>query len=124
LAPRQCEIRGAISGHGAGGRARRPQTRGLISRGARCTVGARQAGKPPRAMSTPARISIVLRNCHTLDEFEACVALEKRVWQTADIEIVPSALIRVVAETGGQVLGAFESGRMIGFTFALAGCRT
>ncbi|HKO05218.1 MAG TPA: GNAT family N-acetyltransferase [Candidatus Acidoferrales bacterium] len=75
-------------------------------------------------MSTPARISIVLRNCHTLDEFEACVALEKRVWQTADIEIVPSALIRVVAETGGQVLGAFESGRMIGFTFALAGCRT
>lgn len=74
-------------------------------------------------ITTP-RVSIVLRNCHTLEECDACVALEKRVWQTDDIEIVPAALIRVVAETGGQVLGAFLGDRMIGFTFAVVGCRT
>jgi len=59
-----------------------------------------------------------------MEEFEACVALEKRVWQTDDIELVPSAVIRVVEETGGQVLGAFHGSRLIGFTFAMVGCRT
>jgi len=75
-------------------------------------------------MTAPAKTPVVLRNCHTLEEFEACVALEKRIWQTDDIEIVPSALIRVVEETGGQVLGAFHGPRMIGFTFAVVGVRT
>ena len=67
--------------------------------------------------------AVEVRACHTLAECEECVEMEKRVWATEDIEIVPAALIRVVSETGGQVLGAFEGGRMIGFTFALAACR-
>ncbi|HMD30282.1 MAG TPA: GNAT family N-acetyltransferase [Candidatus Acidoferrales bacterium] len=75
-------------------------------------------------MNAPARLPVVLRNCRNLEEFEACVALEKRVWQTDDIEIVPAALIRVVSESGGQVLGAFRGEQMIGFTFAIVGCRT
>jgi len=75
-------------------------------------------------MTAPAVADIEIRPCHSLEECEACVAMEKRIWQTDDIEIVPSALIRVVAETGGQVLGAFEGAKMIGFTFAVAGCRT
>jgi predicted GNAT superfamily acetyltransferase len=75
-------------------------------------------------MTAPAASALELRVCHTLEECEACVAMEKRVWQTEDIEVVPSAVMRVAAETGGQVLGAFDSGRMIGFTFALVGCRT
>jgi len=74
-------------------------------------------------MTAPASSALELRVCHTLEECEACVAMEKRVWQTEDIEVVPSAVMRVAAETGGQVLGAFEGGRMIGFTFALVGCR-
>ncbi len=65
---------------------------------------------------------IEIRLCHSLEDCEACVAMEKRIWQTDDIEIVPAAIIRVVAETGGQVLGAFEGTRMIGFTFAIVGC--
>jgi predicted GNAT superfamily acetyltransferase len=74
-------------------------------------------------MTAPATAAIEVRVCHSLAECEACVAMEKRIWATDDIEVVPSALIRVVAETGGQVLGAFEGGRMIGFTFAVVGCR-
>jgi len=74
-------------------------------------------------MTASASSPIEVRVCHTLEECEACVAMEKRVWETADIEVVPSALIRVAAETGGQVLGAFVAGRMIGFTFAVVGCR-
>ena len=75
-------------------------------------------------MNAPAKNPVILRNCHSLEEFEACVALEKRIWQTDDIEIVPSALVRVIEEVGGQVLGAFHGPRMIGFTLAVAGVRT
>ena len=75
-------------------------------------------------MTTPAKQPVILRNCRGLEEFEACVALEKRVWQTDDVELVPSALIRVVDEVGGQVLGAFHGSRLIGFSFAVVGVRT
>lgn len=75
-------------------------------------------------MSSPAAAAIQIRVCHSLEDCEACVAMEKTVWQTEDVELVPSALLRVVAETGGQVLGAFDGARMIGFTFAIVGCHT
>jgi predicted GNAT superfamily acetyltransferase len=75
-------------------------------------------------MSAAPAPSIEIRACHSLEDCQACVEMEKRIWATEDIELVPAALIRVVAETGGQVLGAFEGGRMIGFTFALTACRT
>ena len=65
---------------------------------------------------------VEIRPCRTLEEFEACVLLEKQVWGSPDIEVVPSALFAVTPKTGGQVLGAFESGRMIGFVLAVAGC--
>ena len=73
------------------------------------------------AQATAAAIDI--RLCHTLEECEQCVAMEKRIWQTDDVELVPSALIRVVEKTGGQVIGAFDQEKMIGFTFAVVGCR-
>lgn len=75
------------------------------------------------ARATPEH-NIEIRMCHTLEDCESCVAMEKRIWQTDDIELVPSAVIRVVAKTGGQVIGAFEDHRMIGFTFALPAFRT
>jgi len=74
-------------------------------------------------MSAAGAPAIEIRVCSSLEDCEACVALEKRIWETEDLEVVPAALLRVAAKTGGQVLGAFEGGRMIGFTFALAACR-
>jgi len=74
-------------------------------------------------MSAAAAPGIEIRVCSSLEDCEACVALEKRIWETEDLEVVPAALLRVAAKTGGQVLGAFDGGRMIGFTFALAACR-
>lgn len=65
-----------------------------------------------------------LRHCHSLEEFQACLGLQKAVWGGDDLDVVPLPLFVVAAETGGQVLGAFqESGRMIGFTLALAAVR-
>jgi predicted GNAT superfamily acetyltransferase len=66
---------------------------------------------------------VEIRSCHALEQFEACVALEKQIWRCEDIEVVPAAMFAVFAKTGGQVLGAFHGGRIIGFTLANPGFR-
>lgn len=71
-----------------------------------------------------AKTGIEIRHCHGLAEFEACLDLERRVWGSNDIDVVPSAVFVVVEEIGGQVFGAFDhdaGGRMIGFTLAMPG---
>jgi predicted GNAT superfamily acetyltransferase len=70
-----------------------------------------------------ARSDISVRHCHGIEEFEACVHLEREVWKSADIDVVPIPLFVVAAETGGQVLGAFQGNYLVGFTMAIAGWR-
>ena len=64
---------------------------------------------------------IEIRHCATLPEYQECVRLEKLTWGV-DIA-VPSAIFVVARHTGGQIIGAFSEGKMIGFTLALAGAR-
>jgi predicted GNAT superfamily acetyltransferase len=66
---------------------------------------------------------ILVRHCRGIEEFEACVRLEREVWKSADIDVVPIPLFVIAAETGGQVLGAFHDNQLIGFTMAIAGWR-
>jgi len=66
---------------------------------------------------------ISFRHCLGIEEFEACVHLEREVWKSADIDVVPIPLFVVAAETGGQVLGAFHGNDLVGFTMAIAGWR-
>src|SRR5207253_11307023 len=61
--------------------------------------------------------------CSGLTAFATCIEIERAVWGSADVDIVPLPLFVVAAETGGQVLGAFAGDRMIGFTLALPGVR-
>jgi predicted GNAT superfamily acetyltransferase len=64
---------------------------------------------------------IVIRKCLTIDEFHRCVLLQREIWGEADLEVEPAGLFVVAAHTGGQVLGAFEGDRMVGYTLAVAG---
>ena len=66
---------------------------------------------------------IVIRKCQALEEFQLCVALQREIWEEADLEIEPATLFIVAANTGGQVLGAFDGERLAGFTLAIAGVR-
>jgi len=66
---------------------------------------------------------ILVRHCCGIGEFEACVRLEREVWKSADIDVVPIPLFVVASKTGGQVLGAFQGDHLVGFTMALAGWR-
>lgn len=67
---------------------------------------------------------IVVRACKGLEEFRACVVLEREIWREADLEIVPDTIFVVAAHTGGQILGAFDGERLIGFTLSMPGLRT
>jgi len=66
---------------------------------------------------------ILIRHCHGIKEFESCVAIERAVWKSADLDVVPVPLFVVASETGGQVLGAFHGSELVGFTMAIAGVR-
>jgi predicted GNAT superfamily acetyltransferase len=66
---------------------------------------------------------IVVRKCTTLAEFEACVTLQRGVWGEEDLEIAPVSEFIVASETGGQVIGAFDGPRLVGYTLALIGYR-
>jgi predicted GNAT superfamily acetyltransferase len=66
---------------------------------------------------------IVIRRCHGLPEFELCIQVEREVWQSSDIDVVPIPLFVVASEIGGQVLGAFDGSKLVGFTLALVGWR-
>jgi predicted GNAT superfamily acetyltransferase len=65
----------------------------------------------------------MIRHCHGIIEFGACVRVEREVWKSSDIDVVPIPLFVVASETGGQVIGAFRGDELIGFTMAIAGWR-
>jgi len=85
--------------------------------------GAEARGTFPGAGPASSTPEYIVRHCHGIEEFEACLRLEREVWKSADIDIVPIPLFVVASETGGQVLGAFSRNEMVGFTMAMAGWR-
>ena len=60
-----------------------------------------------------------IRHCTTLAEYEECVRIEHITWGPELAE--PSGMFVVAHHTGGQVLGAFDGPKMVGFTLAIAG---
>jgi predicted GNAT superfamily acetyltransferase len=64
---------------------------------------------------------IEIRHCTALEQFDQCVRIEQAIW--GEGIVVPSAIFVAAHHSGGQVLGAFEGAKMVGFTLALAGSR-
>lgn len=64
---------------------------------------------------------IEVRHCKSLAEYEDCVRLEIATW--GESIAVPPAIFVVAHHTGGQILGAFDGLRLVGFTMAMAGFR-
>jgi len=74
-------------------------------------------------MNAASNASIIVRSCDSLEDFHACVALQREVWGEDDLEVEPATLFVVAAHTGGQVLGAYDGKTLVGFTLALAAVR-
>ncbi len=97
------------------------------------------AGKTGLSGASTGRVTI--RKCETLEEMQACFALQKEVWKFSDADLVPVRMFVVAAKIGGQVIGAFahtvETGlapspqndqrnaerELIGFALAIPGMR-
>jgi predicted GNAT superfamily acetyltransferase len=67
--------------------------------------------------------SIEIRKCDDLAELSACVALQKAVWNFSDAELMPLRLFVVAEKVGGQVIGAFDSEKLVAFALAVPGTR-
>jgi predicted GNAT superfamily acetyltransferase len=75
-------------------------------------------GVPAGTSGQSATAKIITRPCITRDELEECVRIQRDVWNFADAELVPADVFVVALKTGGQVIGAFEGERQVGFTLA------
>lgn len=66
---------------------------------------------------------ISYRPLEGFEEYGAAVEVQRQVWGFAEVEIVPSRLFMLAQKIGGQAIGAFAGGRLIGFCLALPGIK-
>src|ERR1700752_4266196 len=64
-----------------------------------------------------------IRRCQAIAELEACVVLQKEVWNFSDLDLIPLRLFVVADKIGGQVIGCFDGKEMVGFTLSIPGSR-
>lgn len=56
-------------------------------------------------------------------DLSEAVRLQKEIWGFAEIELLPVRLFVVATKVGGQVFGAFDGSRMVGFLLAIPGVK-
>jgi len=67
--------------------------------------------------------AIEIRQLSQLVEFAEVVRLQREIWGFDDLELLPQRLFVVASKIGGQVLGAFDSGRMVAFCLCIPGLK-
>jgi predicted GNAT superfamily acetyltransferase len=67
--------------------------------------------------------TITVRKCTELEDFHRCVELQRHIWGEEDLEVEPATTFVVATHTGGQVLGAFDGDKLVGYTLAVVGLR-
>jgi predicted GNAT superfamily acetyltransferase len=77
---------------------------------------AQHAGGAPQA-------DVLIRECTTVAEFDACVRLQREVFGLPDMEISPRRHLIVSRQAGGWTLGAFQGDELVGFVHHLAAAR-
>jgi chorismate synthase len=65
---------------------------------------------------------IDIRPLRTLQEFRACVALQRETWGDEFTDVVPTSILKVSQRIGGVTVGAFDrQGQLLGFVYGLTG---
>jgi len=67
---------------------------------------------------------VEIRKCQGLAELEACVAMQKEVWNFSAEDLIPLRMFVVAEKIGGQVIGSFDKGELVGFALAIPGSRS
>src|SRR5712692_5636535 len=76
----------------------------------------------PRATAEQSS-AIEIREVTAIEEYNACVHLQREVFGLPDLEISPRRHLIVSHEAGGWTLGAFIEGKLVGFVLHLAAVR-
>src|SRR5437899_8309723 len=71
----------------------------------------------------PRALDLEVRECTQIDEFDACIRLQRAVFGLPDLEISPRRHLIVSRMAGGWTLGAFVEGELVGFVHHLAAVR-
>ncbi len=66
---------------------------------------------------------VTIRELTTIEEFDACVRLQREVFGLEDLELSPRRHLIVARQAGGWVLGAFVEGELAGFVHHLVAVR-
>jgi predicted GNAT superfamily acetyltransferase len=74
---------------------------------------------PKKAMS-PSK-SIVIRDLQTIDDLKQVETVEREVWASADIDVLPLTVAIALKESGNIWIGAFDGVQLIGFAFGFLG---
>jgi predicted GNAT superfamily acetyltransferase len=67
-------------------------------------------------------IRVAIGPFRNLADYKACEDIQREVWHTQDIDIVPVPLLLAADRAGGLLLGAYNNlGDLVGFAFSLMG---
>lgn len=72
---------------------------------------------------TPDAAPVVIRECTTIAEYDACIRLQRAAFGLPDLEISPRRHLIVSQQAGGWTLGAFQGEELVGFVHHLAAVR-
>jgi predicted GNAT superfamily acetyltransferase len=78
-----------------------------------------QANRPTQ----PRELNVLVRQVTTIEEYDACIDLQREVFGLPDLEISPRRHLIVSNQGGGWTLGAFAGNQLVGFVHHLAAVR-
>ena len=67
--------------------------------------------------------SIEIADLVTIAQFSEAVRVQETIWGFSDIDLLPVRFFVVASKIGGQVFGAFDGARMVGFCLAIPGLK-
>jgi predicted GNAT superfamily acetyltransferase len=66
---------------------------------------------------------IEIRGLTESEDLKTVVKLQREIWGFEDVDLLPLRLFVVASKIGGQVFGAFDGRRMVGFCLAIPGLK-
>jgi len=59
-----------------------------------------------------------------LEDYRTCEDIQREVWHSQDIDVIPASMLLAANQAGGIVLGAFSNlGDLVGFVFSIMGSK-
>ncbi len=68
-------------------------------------------------------MTIEIRPLNEREDLKAIVRLQRQIWGFEDVDLLPLRLFVVASKIGGQVYGAFDGSKMIGFCVSIPGLK-